>query len=125
MAFLAKRVRPSGAPRWDEPGIVKAIRDKCADWKLDMAIQHVMAHARDPKAKTPFAIRGPAPHLEPEKPTNRPPKADEACRTCGGWRNNCACSAVGKIPAFHDDWQPEAMSIEQAKQAARAAIGKG
>ena len=75
--------RPHGAPRWDEPGTLKAIADHCGTWGLDVATEHVLAHARDPKAKTPFAIKGNPPHTEPVKSPPRPPKPDEACRTCG------------------------------------------
>jgi hypothetical protein len=75
--------RPKGAPKWDEPGTAKAIADHCGTWGLEIATEHVLAHARDPKARTPFAIKGPQPHTEPEKGPPRPPKPSEACRTCG------------------------------------------
>lgn len=75
--------RPSGAPKWDEPGTAKAIADHCGTWGLDIATQHVLAHARDPKARTPFAIKGQPPHTEPSKTPARPLKPAEACRNCG------------------------------------------
>lgn len=75
--------RPSGAPRWDEPGTQKAIADHCGTWGLEIATDHVLAHARDPKARTPFAIKGPTPHTEPSKQPARPPKPAECCRLCG------------------------------------------
>ncbi len=75
--------RPSGSPKWDEPGTHKAITDHCVSWGLEVATEHVLAHARDAKARTPFAIKGPTPHTEPTKGAARPLKPAEACRTCG------------------------------------------
>jgi hypothetical protein len=72
--------RPHGAPRWDAAGTAKAIADHCGNWGLDVATAHVLAHARDPKAKTPFAIKGNAPSTPLERGTWRPPTSEEACR---------------------------------------------
>lgn len=91
--------RPTGAPRWDEPGTAKAIADVCGTWTLAVATEHVLAHARDPKAKTPFAIKGPMPHTQPQREHRHPAVAgspDECrhhpgehadhCRSCAGDR---------------------------------------
>jgi hypothetical protein len=75
--------RPKGAPRWDEPGTHKAITDHCGTWGLDVATDHVLAHARDPKARTPFAIKGNRPAAGVDKPVARPPKPSDCCQLCG------------------------------------------
>lgn len=95
LTWGAVQHRPHGAPKWDEPGTHKAIADHCGTWGIDVATQHVLAHARDPKARTPFAIKGNAPHTEPAKSAPRPLKPDEACRNCGGVRHqpNPECDA--------------------------------
>jgi len=89
--------RPHGAPRWDEPGTAKAIADHCGTWQLDTATAHVLAHARDPKARTPYAIRGTAPSAsEPTRGVRYPAKAgspDECPLHPGEWVNSCrACN---------------------------------
>ena len=90
--------RPHGAPRWDEPGTAKAITDHCATWGLDIATEHVLAHARDPKARTPFAIKGTAPHNEPSKQPARPLRPDEACRNCGGALHEPNADCDARVP---------------------------
>jgi hypothetical protein len=88
--------RPSGAPKWDEPGTHKAISDHCGSWGIDIATQHVLAHARDPKARTPFAIKGPTPHTETTKAPRQPAKAgvDECRQHRGEYATSCrACAA--------------------------------
>jgi hypothetical protein len=90
--------RPRGARRWDEPGTAKAIADHCGSWALSIATEHVLAHARDPKAETPFVIKGNAPHTEPTRAVRQPakPGGEEcpmhpgeyaaACRSCAADR---------------------------------------
>lgn len=102
--------RPSGAPKWDEPGTHKAITDHCGSWGLEIATQHVLAHARDTKARTPFAIKGNAPHNEPGGGVRLPPRpgVDEECRYHRGeYAESCrACQAdrlVGDPPP--DEWR--------------------
>ena len=90
--------RPSGAPRWDEPGTHKAITDHCGSWGFALATEHVLAHARDPKARTPFAIKGNPPHTSPERMTARPPKPHEACRDCGRHVDGCLCDSPATRP---------------------------
>jgi hypothetical protein len=88
--------RPHGASKWDEPGTHKAISDHCGSWGIDIATQHVLAHARDPKARTPFAIKGPTPHTEPTKGPRQPAKAgvDECRQHRGEYATACrACAA--------------------------------
>lgn len=91
LAWGATVLRPHGAPKWDEPGTLKAIRDVCGTWDLNTAIEHVLAHARDPKARTPMAIRGTAPlSTAPERAAYQPPKATDACLVHPGeWTGSC------------------------------------
>ncbi len=104
LTWGAIQLRPPGAPKWDEPGVIKAIRERCGSWELATAIEHVTAHARDPKAKTPFAMKGPAPHVEATKPTHSPPKPDDACPLHGGWLNSCGGCAADRLAG---DAKPE------------------
>ena len=91
--------RPHGAPKWDEPGTAKAIADHCGTWDLDVATTHVLAHARDPKARTPFAIKGLAPSsTEPVRHVRQPPKiADECRRHPGEWADHCRACAGDRL----------------------------
>ena len=61
LTWGAVRQRPHGAPKWDEPGTRVLIEKHCGTWAFEVATEHVLAHARDPKARTPAAIRGAAP----------------------------------------------------------------
>ena len=90
--------RPHGATKWDEPGTAKAIADHCRSWDLAVATEHVLAHARDPKARTPFAIKGPAPHTEAPKGTRYPAKAGTDCRLHPGeWAETCRACAADRL----------------------------
>lgn len=106
--------RPHGAPRWDEPGTAKAITDHCGSWQLDVATQHVLAHARDPKAKTPFAIKGNAPHTEPQRTPRHPPRAgaDQECRAhLGEYVDSCRGCASDQL-ALVDDPAPDPPDLD-------------
>lgn len=72
--------RPKGAPKWDEPGTHKAITDHCGSWGLEIATEHVLAHARDEKARTPFAIKGEC--LRRRNPCVRQPLAGGPAGVC-------------------------------------------
>lgn len=91
LTWGARHHRPAGAPQWDEQGTLKAITDCCGTWDLATATEHVLAHARDPQAKTPFAIRGAAPSsTTPERAAYYPPKPAESCRVHPGeWVGSC------------------------------------
>jgi len=84
LTWGAIRHRPPGAPRWDEPGTAKAIADVCGSWTLDIATSHVLAHARDVNARTPYAIKGNPPHTEPVKQPRFPAKSADACPAHSG-----------------------------------------
>lgn len=91
LTWGATQMRPHGAPKWDEPGTLKAISDHCGTWDLGTATEHVLAHARDPKARTPLAIRGTAPlSTAPERLPYSPPKSENACVVHPGeWVGSC------------------------------------
>jgi hypothetical protein len=92
--------RPPGAPRWDEPGTHKAIADHCGTWGLDIATEHVLAHARDEKARTPFAIKGPQPHTEPSAGPRFPAGKGQECELHKGeWAGGCRACAADKLAA--------------------------
>jgi hypothetical protein len=121
--------RPSGAPRWDEPGTHKAITDHCGTWGLEIATDHVLAHARDPKARTPFAIKGNKPNVDIPHAPRFPPRTGEECRYHRGeYANACrACRAdelAGEPPpgSWRDVAPPEVREKYLAEiRAARSA----
>lgn len=94
---IETRKETHGCGTWDHPGTRQAITQHCGTWGLAAATEHVLAHARDPKARTPFAIKGNAPHTTPERGIRYPAKAGspDECRThAGEWADNCrACRA--------------------------------
>lgn len=99
LTWGAVQHRPSGAPKWDEPGTHKAITEHCGAWGIDVATQHVLAHARDAKARTPFAIKGNPPHTEPSKAARQPakPGADECRAHAGEWATSCRSCAADRL----------------------------
>lgn len=121
--------RPRGARRWDEPGTAKAIADHCGSWSLSIATEHVLAHARDPKAETPFVIKGNAPHTEPTKSVRQPAKAGGGeCRVHPGeYANSCrACAAdrlAGDQSAEPRRDKPPAAVSQRGATACRTALG--
>lgn len=115
--------RPHGAPKWDEPGTAKAIADHCASWDLVIATEHVLAHARDPKARTPFAIKGNPPHTEPQRSPRFPAKAGEdECRIHRGEHASACrgCAADRLAGERHEPSNPAPR--EESIAAVRAAL---
>lgn len=91
--------RPHGAPKWDEPGTHKAIVDHCGSWGLEVATEHVLAHARDAKARTPFAIKGNKPNHEPGSGVRYPAtKGEDECELHKGeWAGSCRACAADRL----------------------------
>ena len=92
LAYVASRLREEtrGARAWDQVGCYEVIKAELVGKNLALAVEAVLCHATDPEAKTPGAIRRgflPAKPSAKEPERFRPPKADEACPTCGGWCN--------------------------------------
>ena len=117
--------RPHGAPKWDEPGTAKAITDHCRAWDLAVATEHVLAHARDPKARTPFAIKGNAPHTEPERAPRFPARAgdpDECTQHRGEWASTCRACAADRLARPDDEPTGPPMPAEAADVTSRVAV---
>lgn len=106
LTWGATQHRPHGAPRWDEAGTHAAIVECCASWDFAAATEHVLAHARDPKARTPFAIKGPKPHTDPTRAGRQPAKAggDECQIHAGEYADSCRGCAADALVG--DDAQP-------------------
>lgn len=89
LAFLATHARPKGAPQWQETDVMAALR-RVAHLDLHMVAMACLRAAGDPTCHTPSPIGNPASlawverlaaPAETRRPT--PPKAGEACWTCG------------------------------------------
>lgn len=98
LTWGALQVRPSGSTKWDATGTATIIAEHCGSWSLAMALEHVIAHARDPEAKTPGRIRQNwAPDTTPQKTPMKPPKPEDMCPVHGGWLNSCSGCAADKL----------------------------
>ena len=112
--------RPNGAPRWDEPGTSKAIGDHCRSWDFAMATEHVLAHARDAKARTPFAIKGNAPHTEPGRGPRFPAGDGDECRFhVGEWAATCRACAADRLAGDVPTARPMTKSADTSEHVAR------
>ena len=103
LTWLACETRRTtiGAAEWDKPGTHKAITDICGTWGFVTAVDHVIAHARDSKARTPYAMRGTKPNPEPTNRRPHPLRANdpEECRThAGQHRDHCGPCASEAAP---------------------------
>jgi hypothetical protein len=129
LTFLVIRQRPAHSKPWEEAGTyahIARLRDRGLN--REAITDRAFKTAWDKTAETPGRMANPPkyPVDAPVDNTFRPPKIENECdKHPGQWRGSCGPCAVGRIPAFHDDWQPEPMTTKQAIQAARAAIGKG
>ena len=122
LTYLAGRLREEtrGARTWDEHGTY-AVVSKFIGQNLATTAEAVLRHAGDVEAKTPGAINRPFLPAAPVVDNRaRPPKKHEACRRCGGWKNNCACQQERRA----DDEPQEAppMTAADAIAAAKAAL---
>lgn len=111
-------------PTWDAPGVMAQLSKvaRMNEWDTAMA---ALRAAANPKVKSPGVIpvlNGP--HWrervsEPGAPSH--PTRDEACRTCGGWRDACPCRATDGREAVYDDDTADTAPFRDAKAAAFAA----
>lgn len=71
-------------PEWDHPGIMRALGDAKAGDPLNVALAAIRWTA-NPDLRTPGGMGRPGEHWTERvvTATPRPPRADEACRTCG------------------------------------------
>lgn len=98
LTWGAVQHRPHGSPKWDDAGTAKAITDHCGTWGLEVATDHVLAHARDPKARTPFVIKGNKPHNEPSGGPRFPAGKGDECRYHKGeYADACRACAADKL----------------------------
>lgn len=114
LTWLACETRKEthGAAPWDKPGTHALIERHCGSWGFNLAVEHVLAHARDPKARTPAVIVGPMPHTTPERGHRHPVKAgspDECPTHQGQPTDNCSGCTADRLartpgnPANHPD----------------------
>lgn len=125
LAWGATQHRPSGAQKWDEPGTVTAITSHCGSWGIDVATEHVLAHARDPKARTPAAItRSFTPDTTPQRSLRFPARAgvDECRIHPGEHASGCRACAADSLAGDRPEPRPhEGSEPTPAYLAARAA----
>jgi len=93
LASLAVSCRPTGAPRWDEPGIVAAI-GKVAHLHLADVAHAVLRAAEDRTAKTPGVIAAVGSvhwrDRNPDRPAERKPFDPQGtCATCSQSEARC------------------------------------
>jgi len=85
LAALAVACRPTGAPRWDEPGVVIAI-GRVSNLHLPDVAKAVIRCAEDATAKTPAPISNTAASCWRERTQQTAPRnvpAGHRCNDCG------------------------------------------
>jgi len=103
LAALAVACRPTGAPKWDEPGVIAAIK-KHAGLHLADVIHATIRAAEDRTAASPGVLGSTAAahwrERTPERETFRPPRADEMCQTHGaGYIDTCPGCRADELAA--------------------------
>ena len=115
LAYLAARMRPYGARRWDEPGIVAAIAKVKHLGLADVALAVVHA-ADDRDLETPAPIGNVRSSCWRERNPNRPPEhkpyvREHTCGVCGfpeteckaRWSEDHDFEQMGSIPPLDKD----------------------
>lgn len=124
IAFLAAQCRPIDAPAWQEAGIVKQLTGDPRP--LPDVILDAVATALDPEARTPGAI-GKRPWrtrlLAAPSLTARPPRADEACHTCGRYVDGCLCDEPSTTPLRPADVVARKNYLDQMRAQLRPTTG--
>ena len=123
-----------GCAPWDAPGTHKAVTEMFGSWGFSAALDHCLPHARDPKARTPYAMKGTPPRdTTPERHVRYPPKPEQECGLhIGEWADNCRTCHGPKVadddgiavtqPARVQAGHPYASEhVRAAREAARAA----
>ena len=130
LAWQARRARPHGAPRWDEPGIAAALT-KVRHLDLAEVMMATARAARDRDLDTPAAIGNTAAPCWIERPIERwtPDKtiASERCGECSHPRHDGQCPRCPAIDThdFTPDFAGPGLPADAAartKQALRAEI---
>lgn len=121
IANLAIAARPTGAPRWDAPGVV-AVLAKVSQLPLADVVCAVMRAASDRTAETPGVIAATTSLHWREKVAERatltPPKFDAICHECQ--RETCVCPSgpVRRPPERADD-ETRRRAIESVREILR------
>jgi hypothetical protein len=89
-----KRLRSEthGAAQWDDAGIVAEVR-KFIGQNFQITLERVFAHAADPEAKTPGALRRSFTPTTTRSTAAHPLKKDNQCLTCG--QHLTLCPSIG------------------------------
>ncbi len=131
LTWIAVHTRDTthGCGAWDSAGTHKAVSEICGAWTYSTALDHVIAHARDPKARTPYAMKGTAPSHTPTVRHPYPLRAgdpDECPRHKGQHRDHCGPCAADRLagepaPVSHPSHAAGAPTSEylQAREALR------
>lgn len=115
LAYLAARMRPYGARRWDEPGIIAAIA-KVKHLELAEVTLAVARAADDRDLETPAPIGNMRSSCWRERNTNRPAEhkpfvREHTCGVCGFSKSECEArwaedhefERMGSIPPLDKD----------------------
>lgn len=133
LAALAIACRPTGAPKWDAPGVVAAI-GKVANLLLADVAHATLRAAEDATALTPGVIAATASvhwrERSPHRTTPGPPTREQACLTCGAWLESCKCGATTQRPvglnpraSEHAEAAREALRRSRVDSGATDALG--
>lgn len=120
---LALACRPVGAPKWDEAGTFAAI-GRIASWPLPMAIEHVVRHAADSKARTPGVIGSSHTPAELGSPTGGPHRKTDDCSAHPGMRAESCPWCVGGVRAW-DEGGDDGPRFDDPRAVAKAAARGG
>lgn len=121
LAYLATRIRPYGARRWDEPGILAAIAKVKTLNLADVAL--AVVHAADDRSlETPAAIGNPKSpcwrERNPDRPAERKPYVpQQTCDICGFAKDDCEARwaedhEFTPVPAARDRALPKEQAVE-------------
>lgn len=128
LASLGAAARPTGARRWDAPGVMAAI-GKVRHLELAEVLMAVGRAARDRDLETPAAIGNPGAPCWIERPVERwePDKTtpEHRCGICGNPRGRCETAPrfAGDDHAFEPDFKEKrGDEVTQIVQAVKAEI---
>lgn len=84
LTYLARRLRDDtqGCGPWDDAGTFSSFKTALANQNLLIATQRVLAHATDPEAKTPGAIKRPFTPEPNNTPARIPFDPRAVCHVC-------------------------------------------
>jgi hypothetical protein len=122
IAFLACAVRPHGASKWDEAGVLANVL-KVRDRSLSSVVIATMQAAEDRNANSPGVLPTAGPHWRNPESAPRPPlntwEADLICTTCS--RPEASCKAIRHADDDHPFVSRAKNSIETMRPPAAVA----